>query len=367
MTTTADFLVIGAGMAGLSAAARLSPHGRVVVLEMEERPGYHTTGRSAAIFILNYGNSVLRVLNHASEEVLRTGGEISESGFLTERGIIYACRAGHEPYLDRELEGAARMEEITPDEAVRLFPLLKREMLVRAAIERTASDIDVDALLQSWLRWMRTHGGALTPRAEATSINRVGDVWRVETPAGTFEAPVVVNAAGAWGDVIAERAGIATVGLKPLRRSIAVVPAPEGHDTQHWPMVVSAAEDWYIRPDGGRFWISPADEDPVEPHDAWPDDMMLAEGIDRCQQMVNIDVMRLETSWAGLRNFVADRSPVVGREPDAEGFYWLVGQGGYGIQTSPALSRLAADLILGLRPSLPDETVAALSPARFRQ
>jgi D-arginine dehydrogenase len=152
-----------------------------------------------------------------------------------------------------------------------------------------------------------------------------------------------------------------------MRRSIAVVFAPPGHDSSRWPLTASAGEDWYVKPDGGRLWVSPADEDPVYPHDAWPDDMVLAEGIDRFQQMVNMEITRVERSWAGLRTFAPDRTPVVGPEPGAQGFFWLCGQGGYGIQTSPALSRLAADLILGLRPALPDATVAALSPARFRQ
>lgn len=366
MARTAEFLVIGAGMAGVGAAARLAPHGRAVVLEMEERPAYHTTGRSAATFILNYGNAVLRALNRASEHVLRTGGDLAERGFLGPRGLLYVAAAGHEAHLDHALEGAAGMEEITPAEAADLFPLLRRDRVVRAAVERDASDIDVDALLQAFLRSLRAHGGELVPRAEVTAMRRQGGTWRVETAAGPFEAPVVVNAAGAWGDVIAGRAGVAPVGLQPMRRSIAVVPAPEGHDPRRWPLTASAAEDWYVKPDGGRLWVSPADEDTVEPHDAWPDDMVLAEGIDRFQQMVDMEVTRVERSWAGLRTFAPDRTPVAGLEPEAEGFVWLCGQGGYGIQTSPALSRLAADAVLGLPPALPDAIVAALSPARFR-
>ena len=366
MTRTADVLVIGAGMAGVGAAARLAPSGRVVVLEMEERPAYHTTGRSAATFILNYGNAVLRALNRASADVLRTGGDLADGGFLSPRGLLYVAAAGDEAHLDHALEGAEGMEETSPEEAARLFPLLRTERVSRAAIERDASDIDVDALLQAFLRTLRAHGGELVPRAEVTAMRREGGAWRVETAAGPFEAPVVVNAAGAWGDVVAGRAGIAPVGLQPMRRSIAVVPVPDGHDARRWPLTASAAEDWYAKPDGGRLWVSPADEDPVDPHDAWPDDMVLAEGIDRFQSMVDMEVTRVERSWAGLRTFAPDRTPVAGAEPEAEGFVWLVGQGGYGIQTSPALSLLAADLILGLPPALPEATVAALASARFR-
>lgn len=367
MTRTADVLVIGAGMAGVSAAARLAPERRVVVLEMEERPAYHTTGRSAATFVPNYGNAVIRVLNRASADLLRTGGELAETGFLAPpRGEMLVAPAGQEAALDHVLAGAVGMEEITPEEACRLHPLLRRETVLRAAVERDASDIDVDLLLQAWIRRLRAHGGEVVPDAQVTALSQAGGTWRAETPAGPFEAPVVVNAAGAWGDVVAARAGIPSVGLQPLRRSIAVVPLPPQTDTRRWPLTASAAEDWYAKPDGGRLWVSPADEDPVEPHDAWPDDMVLAEGIDRFQRMMDFEVTRVERSWAGLRTFAPDRSPVAGWEPGAEGFFWLVGQGGYGIQTSPALSRLAADLILGLPPALPGAMVAALSPTRFR-
>ena len=361
-----DVLVIGAGMAGVGAAARLAPHARVAVLEMEERPSYHTTGRSAATFILNYGNAVLRALNRASEEVLRTGGDLGSAGFLSPRGLLYVAAAGHEAHLDHALEGAAGMEEILPGEAAELFPLLRQDKVVRAAVERDASDIDVDALLQAFLRTLRAHGGDLVTRAEVTAMRREGRTWRVETAAGPFEAPVAINASGAWGDVIAGRAGISPVGLQPMRRSIAVVPVPNRRDPRIWPLTASAAEDWYVKPEGGRLWVSPADEDPVAPHDAWPDDMVLAEGIDRFQRMVDMEVTRIERSWAGLRTFAPDRTPVVGPDPEAEGFVWLVGQGGYGIQTSPALSQLAADMVLGLPPALPDAIVAALSPSRFR-
>jgi D-arginine dehydrogenase len=365
MTRTADVLVIGAGMAGIGAAARLVPEVSVIVLEMEDRPAYHTTGRSAATFVPSYGNAVIRVLNRASESLLRTGGDLLGGAFLSAaRGELVVAPAGQEADFERALETG--MGEVTPDEALRLHPLLRRDTVLRAAFEPNASDIDVDALLQAFLRRLRAHGGVLVPRAEVRAMRREGRIWRVETAAGPFEAPLVVNAAGAWGDVVAGRAGIASVGLQPMRRSVAVVPVPEGHDPSRWPLVVSAAEDWYAKPDGGRLWVSPADEHPVEPQDAWPDDMVLAEGIDRFQRMMAMEVRRIERSWAGLRTFAPDRTPVVGPEPGADGFFWLCGQGGYGIQTSPALSRLAADLVLGLPPALPAATVAALSPVRFR-
>jgi D-arginine dehydrogenase len=187
----------------------------------------------------------------------------------------------------------------------------------------------------------------------------------VETDAGPVVAPVLINAAGAWGDVVAEAAGVAPLGLAALRRSAAILPAPEGRDLADWPLFGGIAEDWYAKPTGGRLMVSPADEDPVAPHDAWAEDMVLAEGLDRYERMVTVPVTRVEASWAGLRSFAVDRTPVAGFDPRTPGFFWLVGQGGYGIQTAPGLSQLAADLTAGRTPDLDAGTVAALSPERL--
>jgi D-arginine dehydrogenase len=190
----------------------------------------------------------------------------------------------------------------------------------------------------------------------------------VATAAGAFEAPVIVNAAGAWADTVAQLAGVATLGLTPLRRSAAILPAPEGRDVSSWPAVCSMSETWYAKPEAGKLMVSPADEDPVEPHDAWPDDMVLAEGLDRYERAVTVPVTRVERSWAGLRTFAPDRTPVVGFDPAAEGFFWLAGQGGYGIQTAPALSRLAGALLTGGDGTrvLAADVVSALAPGRLR-
>ena len=177
---------------------------------------------------------------------------------------------------------------------------------------------------------------------------------------------MVVNAAGAWGDVVANLAGIAPVGLQPMRRTIAVLPMPDGLDNRRWPVTASVAETWYAKPDGGRLWVSPADEEPMEPHDAYPDDMVLAEGLHRFSEATTFEVTRVERSWAGLRTFAPDRTLVNGWEPNADGFFWLVGQGGYGIQTAPAMSQLAADLVLDHAPVVAQDIVQAVSPARFR-
>ena len=237
MTKTTDILVIGAGMAGCSAAARLAPHARVTVLEMEDRPAYHTTGRSAATFILNYGNDVLRALNAASEDVLRTGGDLADHGFLSPRGVLQVEETGQSAQFQAYTSGAKGLEILTADEVIRHFPIYRPDRVVQGALEPNASDIDVDALLQACVRALRarpTARSCLTRRLPpfARSGSADAPVWQATTSAGTFEAPVIVNAAGAWGDVIANLAGLAPVGLTPMRRTVAVLPVPQ--DTRDW-------------------------------------------------------------------------------------------------------------------------------------
>lgn len=362
---TADVIVIGGGIAGIGAAARLSKDASVVILEMEDAPGRHATGRSAAVYIRNYGNETLRALNAASEPVFLEPEGISDHSLLTARGELMVANGDGVEALDRYLEGSDGLVRISADDAVELFPLLRREWIESAAYESAAQDIDVDRLLQGFLRMARHNGAELITRANVSGLRRSDGIWHVETTSGAFSAPIVVNAAGAWADKVAEAAGVKPVGLTPLRRSAALVAPPAGTDMTGWPLVASAAEDWYIKPDAGKFMVSPADEDPVEPHDAWPEDMVLAEGIYRAEQAVALNVTRIEHSWAGLRTFAPDRTPVAGFADDAEGFFWLAGQGGYGVQTAPALSRLAADLCLGRTPELASDILKSLHPGRF--
>ncbi|GAB4519008.1 MAG: FAD-dependent oxidoreductase [Roseibium sp.] len=365
MTGTSDFLVIGGGIAGAGAAAWLAPEASVTVLETEDALGRHATGRSAAIYIRNYGNRTLRALNVASEPVLERPEGISDRSLLSPRGEMLVATRDELEAFETYLQGSDGMETLTADDAVALFPLLRRETIAAAAIERDARDIDVDRFLQGCARLARRHGTRFVIEAPAERISRVSGVWRVETPKGVFEAPVLINAAGAWADRVAALAGVGTVGLVPMRRSAAILPPPQGVDVTGWPLVASASESWYAKPDAGKLMVSPADEDPVEPHDAWADDMVLAEGLHRFEQAVTMTVTRVERSWAGLRSFVADRTPVVGFAPAAEGFFWLAGQGGYGVQTAPALSRLTADLCLSRSSELAPDVVRALDPARF--
>ncbi|WP_292899026.1 NAD(P)/FAD-dependent oxidoreductase [Nitratireductor sp.] len=365
MSQTSDIIVIGGGIAGIGAGARISADAKVTVLEAEEAIGYHATGRSAAIYIRNYGNVTLRALNAASEPVFREPEGICEESVLSPRGLLYVASDEHVDALDNILQGATGMERLSVDEAVARVPILKRESVVAAAIEPGAQDIDVDRLLQGFARMLRHRGGAIVNKAPVTAISRENGTWTLETPQGSFSAPVIVNAAGAWADEIARLAGVQPLGLTPMRRSAVILPAPDGHDVTGWPLFACAGEGWYAKPDAGKLMVSPADEDPSEPFDAWPDDMVLAEGLHRFEQAVTVPVTRIERSWAGLRSFFSDRTPAVGFAPDAEGFFWLAGQGGYGVQTSPALSALAADLCAGRSATLPDTVVQALAPNRL--
>lgn len=365
MSEKADFIIIGGGIAGMGAAARLAPHAKVILLEMEDAPGRHSTGRSAAIFIRNYGNRTLRALNAASEPVLKEPEGISEESLLTPRGELLIATEDELASFDSYLDGAEGMERISAEDAVDLFPLLRPEPIAAAAIERDAQDIDVDRLLQGFARIARRNGAKIVTDAPVSALTRSGTTWTAETPAGTFETPVIINAAGAWADAVAGLAGASKVGLVPMRRSAAILPVPDGLDVTRWPLVASASEAWYAKPDAGKLMVSPADEDPVEPHDAWPDDIVLAEGLYRFEQAVTMPVTRVERSWAGLRSFVADRTPVVGFASDMPGFFWLAGQGGYGVQTAPALSQLTADLCLGRASPLDDDVIKALDPNRF--
>lgn len=364
MSTFSDILVIGGGIAGISAAARLAPDAKVTVLEAEPMIGHHSSGRSAAIFIRNYGNATLRALNAASAPFLAEPEGVSDSSLLSPRGELLLATDEDLPNFDAYLDGSDGLERLSPAQALELVPILRSDAIAAAAIEWDAQDIDVDRMLQGFARLLRGCGGSIVNAAPAQSITRRDGLWTVVTPAGEFSAPVLVNAAGGWADAVAHMAGLRMLGLTPLRRSAALIPAPDGHDINRWPLFANAGDQWYAKPEAGKLMISPADEDPVEPHDVWADDMVIAEGLHRYEQAVTTPVTRVEHSWAGMRTFAPDRTPVVGFAPDAEGFFWLAGQGGYGMQTAPALSQLAADLCLGRPSSLDPAVLEALGPGR---
>lgn len=363
----ADAVIIGAGIAGVGLAAELAGDYKTVILEMESRPAYHSSGRSMAIFIRNYGNTVIRALNAASAPLFENPDKaLFPNPLITQRGVLTIAGEGSRPDLDAQLAQADGLVEITPDEAVAMIPIIRRELLVGAAYERDAQDIDATALHDGWLRKARAAGVQLLTDAPLTRAERVNGKWRIETPKAIVTANTIVNASGAWADLVAERCGVNPLGIRPMRRSVAVLPPPPGPDCSRWPLLDDVSESWYMKPEAGRIYVSPAEEIPVEPHDAFVDDMVLAEGLDRFSQATTYELARLESSWAGLRSFAPDRSPVCGYSDKAQGFFWLAGQGGYGIQTSPALSRLAGQLIRRVEPDAALlSVVAALSPTRF--
>ncbi|WP_113910767.1 NAD(P)/FAD-dependent oxidoreductase [Roseovarius dicentrarchi] len=365
MTETADIIVIGGGIAGISAAAELSADARVLVLEGESQTGYHSTGRSAAVYIRNYGNSVLRAINALSEPTLTQPDGISDHSLLSPRGELLLASEDELPQLEAYAAGATGLEDMTGADCAKMVPILRLERIAGALYESSAQSIDVDRMLQGYARLLRSRGGKIVTGARVSTISRREGVWQVETGAGVFAAPTLINAGGAWADEIASLAGVGRVGLQPMRRSAALLRLPDEYDVESWPLFATVAETWYAKPDAGRLMVSPADEDPVDPHDAWPDDMVLAEGLDRYEQAVTVPVTRVENSWAGLRTFAPDRTPVVGFAPDADGFFWLAGQGGYGVQTAPALAQTVAALIGSRSPDLPEAVLTAMAPGRF--
>ncbi|MCB2126236.1 MAG: FAD-binding oxidoreductase [Rhodobacteraceae bacterium] len=355
---TSDFLIVGGGIAGVSAAARLSHLGRVTLLEAEDHLAHHASGRSAALYEPNYGLAPVIALSHASGDGLRA------AGVLTPRGLMLLGAEGEDAVFAEECRNFG-LDEISPTEARAIVPILGPRVR-RAAIADHAWDIDTDLLIQGFAREARGNGAEILTRARVTGILREGGHWQVTTAAGAHFAGLLVNAAGPWADEVARMAGVRPLGFTPLRRSMARVPAPDGQDTARWPMLMGAGETWYAKPDAGALIVSPAEEDAAEPHDAWADDMVLAEGLARYEDMVTAPVTRLLASWAGLRTFAPDRVLVIGPDPEVPSFFWVAGQGGYGFQTSAAASALVGDLVAGRPPVLDAATVSALSPARFR-
>ncbi|WP_291297270.1 FAD-binding oxidoreductase [Elioraea sp.] len=349
-----DIIVIGAGIAGASVAAELAAAGRsVVLLEAESTPGYHTTGRSAALWILNYGPRDARILTGASRGFFET----PPAGFVDHplthrRAVLNLAPAGQEAKLAAMLAEGEGMRPLSEAEARALLPAIRPGYAVGAAIEEDAFDIDVAALHQGYLRMLRAAHGQVVTDARADAIGRRGGAWEVATPAGAFAAPVLVDAAGAWGDVVARLAGVAPIGLTPMRRTALLVDGPPGHDPATWPLVGDVAHSWYARPEARRkLMLSPADETPMEPHDVQPDELDLALAIDRAQAALDLPVSRIEHRWAGLRTFTPDRSLAIGPARGEDGFFWMAGQGGYGIQTAPAAAKLCAALVLGRDPA----------------
>jgi D-arginine dehydrogenase len=367
-----DVLIAGAGIAGTSLACELADRASVVVLEREAQPGYHSTGRSAAMLTETYGSGVVRRLAAASRPFLeRPPAGFVDRPLLSPRGMLHVARADQRAALDRAERAAA---EVVPG-ARRLDAAGVRELapLVSAAyahgglLEPEACAIDVALLHQGYLRGLRRRGGQLIGNAAITAITAVRGGWEVASAAGSWRARVLVDAAGAWADQIAGLAGVPPLGLVAKRRTAILVDPPRDLDPSAWPMVIDVDERFYVKPEGGQLLVSPADETPVAPCDVQPEELDVALAVDRYETLTGERVPRIRHRWAGLRSFVADHDPVVGRDPATPDFVWLAGQGGFGIMTAPALARIGAALILG--DELPAERGlerARIGPERLR-
>ncbi|WP_106745164.1 NAD(P)/FAD-dependent oxidoreductase [Yoonia maritima] len=353
-----DFLVIGGGIAGLSAAARLSELGSVTVLESESALAYHASGRSAALFERNYGKPSTIALNEASYDFHK------DADVLSPRGIMLVGNNGNKAEFNTDF-AQMKLNQLSISEARERLPILNPDVVTQVGYDDRAQDIDTDRLNQTFAKLARKNGAIIQTKSAVTGIKRTDLGWAVTTVSTTYEAKNIVNAAGGWVDIIAKMAGIAPLGFTPLRRSMARIPAPEGMNVSTWPMVFAAGETWYSKPDAGALIVSPADEDLVTPHDTYADDMVLAEGIARFEENVTMSVTRLLSSWAGMRTFSPDRTLVLGPDTNDPSFIWCAGQGGYGMQSAPAASQLLADLVANRTPAISADSVAALSPVRF--
>lgn len=372
--TPYDFAVIGAGIAGASVAHELQTRGSVVLLEREPLPGHHTTGRSAAFLVESYGTAVVGRLTRGGRHFLEHPPEgFAPHPLVTPKPVLWIGREDQRESLAAALEegreSGADLRQLDPARARELCPVLREDYLAGAVTEPNAMSIDVAGLLDAFLRGLRSRGGEIVTKAEVTRLARTGGAWEIEAGHRRHRAGVVVNAAGAWCDVVARLAGARPIGLRPLRRTAITFAPPPAADIRSWPCVIDADEEFYLKSEGGQLLASPCDETPSEPCDAAPDDYDVALAIQRVQRATTLEIRHISHRWAGLRSFVADRSPVIGMDPEIPGFFWLAGQGGFGIMTSPAAARAAAALIV--EGALPDDLAALgltreqLSPARL--
>jgi D-arginine dehydrogenase len=369
---SADILIIGGGIAGLSAASALAVHAKVTVLEAEDSLGFHSSGRSATMLHYALGDPLVRELTFAS----RTFFEQPPEGFTDvplgrQHPVLVHAREGELAALEQlrtAISPFAEPERVSQDEILDLCPVLRTGAgsSVAGLLDRNGIRLDPHALLQGHSRLLRGHGGKIITGARAHSVSRVSGEWQVMVEDGQlFHAPILVNAAGAWADAIAALARLESIGLAPLKRTIITFDGPEGLDVSPWPFAKTVGDELYFAPESGRLFASPMDEVPTEPCDAQPDEYEVALAAQRVEDRTSLKVERIHSRWAGLRTFAPDRHPLAGFDPRAEGFFWLAGQGGYGLQTSPVMAQIAQSLIVGT--DWPIDTVSReqLSPARF--
>lgn len=355
--TNPDFLIVGGGIAGLSAAARLVRHGKVVVVEAEEALGYHSSGRSVSFSHYGIGNAVVRGLTAWS----RTFYEAQPEGFCDAPiarqmpTLYFATEASLNALIALRAEMANFTHAIEwiddPARIAALCPAIRTggaDGAIAALLDPTGLKLDADALLQSFARAVRAGGGEVLTGRRLVSAERSGGAWEVKSVQGeAWSAPILIDAAGSWGDHFARLAGVRPIGLQPKRRTIIVIDPPPGREIAGWPFIHSAAGDFYMLPEAGRLLASPVDEVEDDPHDAQPEDYDVALAAHQVERYTDIAVTRIAHRWAGLRSFVADRTPTAGFDPEAPGFFWLVGQGGYGLQTAPAMAATVEALATG--------------------
>ena len=371
-----DVAIIGAGIAGASLAYRLAGERSVLLLERESQPGYHATGRSAAMFMESYGPPTVRALTRASLAFYEQPPDgFGDRPLVTPRGVLYRATHDQEALLQEMQRTLAAtgslLERLDADAALVRVGCLRPEVLHGALFEHGAQDIDVHALHQGFLRGMRGRGGELRTGAQVVAAQRDGTRWTVGLADGeAVHAHAVVDAAGAWVDEVATLFGAAPIGLVPHRRSAFTFKAPDGLDVSGWPAVVGVDESYYFKPDAGQLLGSPANADPTVPHDVIPEELDIALGIHQIEAVTTLTIRRPTSTWAGLRSFVRDGEMVIGWDERCPGFFWLAGQGGYGIQSAAGASELAASLLCGrpLPPELARHGVdpRALAPQRLR-
>lgn len=366
-----DIVIVGGGIAGASAGAHLAATHKVVILERESFPGYHSTGRSAALFSESYGNEPVRALSRASRDFFMAPPEgFTEHPLLVSRGTLHLATHAQTDALETMMAApdmAGSIRRLDGDAVLAKCPVLRADLVAGGAFEQGASDVEVHALHDGYLHQFRRLGGTVVTDAEVTSCRHADGVWQIETSAGRFSAPVLVNAAGAWADELGAMAGAGRLGIQPCRRTALLAELPDGLAAEHWPMIVDIDEEFYFKPDAGLLLISPADETPVPPCDVQPEELDVAIAIDRVETVTTLEIRRIRKRWAGLRSFAPDRTPVIGFDGDCAGFFWLAGQGGYGIQTAPAAGALAAALLRdeALPTELSGFDPATVSPKRL--
>lgn len=371
--STADFVIVGGGIAGLSVGAELACAGhKVIVLEREQHAGMHSSGRSAAVFMGSYGNATVRALSGASRHVLMASDTLWEGSIVRERGALFIASTDQSATLRAFVENRRALQpslEIAGgEEARRRVPILRPDYVDTCVYDSDAFDVEVNALLQAYAKQLRGAGGEIRTDCEFIGATRDGGSWSVRTNGAEIACGRIINAAGAWADETASRCGIEPIGLEPRRRSAFLVAAPDGVEIDAWPLVFDVDEQFYFKPDAGLILISPANEDPSPPCDAWPEEIEVATGAYRVEQATTLTIRSIKSQWAGLRTFARDRTPIVG-EAERGGFFWCAGQGGYGVQMAPALARCTAAVASGSE--WPADLAAlgvtadTLSPARF--